>query len=238
MPAKRQFGDRDLARVLERHLRNWEIGRAQRIELPAPQRREVEDFISVSRAVGSGGGEVARRLASRLSWPLFDRELLQHMAGDDEVRRRLYESMDERDLGWFEETFRSLMDEEFPKNDYFHRLCRTVLSIARQGSAVFLGRATDLILPRNLGLRVRIVAPAEQCIQNYARRENLPLNKARKEVERIERERAEFVHQHFRVKAEEQTRHDLIVNMERFTTEQALDLILTARTLLAAPKAP
>ena len=229
MAAAKWSSDPALAKIVERQIRNWELARQQRLSVPAPERKEVEDFITISRNVGAGGREVARLLGERLKWPLFDNEILTAMAGSDDLRRQVYASMDERDISWFEETLRSLMDSGFIKNDYFRRLSEAVLSIARQGRAVFLGRGTDQILPRTVGFRARLVAPIAMCVERYAQQRKLPMDKARAEVSRLEQERAHFIRHHFRVDADGPARHDLVINMERFTQQQAVELILSAR---------
>jgi cytidylate kinase len=169
---------------------------------------------------------VVARLAEKLDWPAFHREILTELAGDDAVRARLYRSMDERDLGWFENTFRSLVQQEFHKNDYFHRLTEAILCLARKGPAIFVGRSADLILPKDRGLRVKIIASQQRCIRNFADRNGVSLDEARSEVQRIEAERLGFVRNHFHIDPLEPTRFDLLVNVERFTPEQAVELIL------------
>lgn len=218
---------------VEKQMRNWEIARSQCVRADADQVREVEDFVAVSRAVASGGSQIAALLGEKLGWPVFDKQILQAMAGDDRVRKQLYESLDERDLGWMEELLRSLMHDEFPKNDYFHRLTKTVLAIARQGPAVFLGRGMDLILPTNRGFRVRIVAPKEMCVRNLTQRSDLSIDQAREEVERVEQERAEFLRRYLRTELDEPTRHDIIINMERYSPDQAVEVILAAMRIKA-----
>lgn len=220
--------DLGVPRILERQMRNWELSRAQRLQRPGPASRAVEPFVCVSRQVGSGGTDIARTLASRLNWPAFDRELLQLMAADDDVRRRIYESMDERDVGWCEETLRCFIQPEFGRNDYVHKLSRVVLGLARQGSAVFLGRGIDLLLPRELGVRVRLVAATEVRVHTYAQRMKLTLEKARAEVRRIEQEREEFIRRAFRSDASDPARFDLTINTATFTADQAVELILKA----------
>jgi cytidylate kinase len=223
-----------ITKLVEKQMRNWEIARRQRPVEERPPQKEVEGFIAISRAVGAGGAagaDVANTLGRRLGWPVFNKEILQAMAKDDPTRERLYNSMDERDLGWMEESLRSLMQGVFKKNDYFHRLTETVLALARQGPAVFLGRAADQILPKNRGFRVRLMASPERCIESYAEHHSLGIEQAREEVERIEQERAEFVHRHFRIEASEPSRHDLIINLDYFSAEQAVELILSARKL-------
>lgn len=222
-------GRSELAKVVERQMRNWELARAQE---PAPgcagASAEVMEFVAISRSVASGGSQVATLLGERLGWPVFDREILQAMAGDDGVRARLYERMDERDVGWLEDAVRWLMRGELRRDDYFCRLTETVLALARKAHAVFLGRAVDLILPRERGLRVRITASLATRAAVFARRHGLSEALARAEVERIDRERAEFRQRHFGKSANDLTRHDLIVVMDRFTAEQATEVILAA----------
>jgi cytidylate kinase len=212
-------------------MRNWELARAQRTAIPTQRASAVEDFITISRAVGSGGASVAALLGERLGWPVFDRQILQAMAGDDEVRRRLYEFMDERDLSWFEEAVQFVMTDTYARNDYFRKLCDTILSIARQGPAIFLGRAADLILPKDTGLRVRIIAPMERRIQNVSERHHLKPDEARKRIAQTERDRSEFIQHHFRVGAEEQTRHDMIIKLDGWSESDAVELILHAMRL-------
>jgi cytidylate kinase len=212
-------------------MRNWELARSQQPANPIPKVEGVYDFVTFSRRAGCGGSDVAALLGQRLGWPVFDRELLHAMAGDDAIRRRLYESMDERDLNWLEEVLRSFMSSEFPRNDYFHRLTSTVLAVARKDHAIFLGRATDLILPRASGLRVRVTAPIEYCAQRWATRRRIPLEHARAEIQRTEVERAQFVENHFDTEARDESRYDLTINAQGFTIEEAVEVILSALRL-------
>ena len=93
-----------MARVVERQMRNWELARSQRLKLPEPKRQEVEDFVCVSRRVATPGAEeVAARLGKKLGWPVFDKEILEAMAGDDFYRQQIYANMDQRDLSWTED---------------------------------------------------------------------------------------------------------------------------------------
>ena len=205
-------------------MRNWELARSQSYAEDERRSAGVQSFICVSRMVGVGHEAVTRPLGERLGWPVLDRELLESMAGDDRLRQRIYRTMDQRDLGWWESAVRAVMDGEFVRDDYFHRLCETLLSLARQGSCVFVGRGADLVLPPDQGLRIRLVASREARVSWLAA--------ALAEIERIERQRAAFIQGHFGVAADDPLRHDLVFNLERVTPEQAVELILAARRVL------
>jgi cytidylate kinase len=229
MGTKPQHGSSEIAKHIERQIRNWELARDQAPKLHETEpHAQVHDFVTISRMVGAGGHTVATALGEKLHWPVFDREILQAMAGDDRVRARLYEFLDERDRGWIEDTLRWLSQGEFRRDDYFHRLSETILALARKGRAIFLGRGADLILPRERGLRVYLVASTDYCAGVLARRDNISVALAHAEVERIQHERIAFLRHHHGKIADHPARNDLTINVERFSIADVVELICHA----------
>ena len=222
---------RSIDSLVERQMRNWELARRQQPETTAPDDQPVHGFVTVSRSVGSGGGDAARALARDIGWPVFDSEILRYMSGDDDVRERLYGTMDERDLSFIENAIRSLTHEGFNRNDYFHRLTATILAVARKEKAVFLGRGADLILPREIGLRVRVVAPNEHRVERFAQRYKLDREQAGHEVARIDKERSEFIRNHFNVDVNSVDRYDLGLNLAALSVDDSVQIIKRAMEL-------
>lgn len=222
---------RSVNAIVERQVRNWELAQRQQPRSAAvlPE-TAVHGFVTISRSMGSGGADVARALANEVGWPLFDRELLKFMSGDDEIRERLYHTMDERDLSFMEESLRSFLGE-FNRNDYFHRLTETILAIARKEKTVFLGRAADLILPADTGLRVRIAAPRRHRIERYAQRMKFTLEQAEEEIDRTERDRRDFIRNHFEVDVDAVERFDLCLNMAALSVDDGVKIIARAMEL-------
>jgi len=232
MPDHHGSVDMGLAKIVERQMRNWELARSQipREGGPEGERadRGVFDFVTIANDVGGGGGDIGHTLGERLHWPVFDREILSAMAADDEVRTRMYRSMDERDLSWFEETMRTFVHGAAHKDDYFHRLTETVLCLARKSHAIFVGRASDLLLPKSKGLRVKVICPHDRRVASFAQRTGTTLQDAAKQVDRIHGERAAFIWKHFQIDILDPTRFDLLINTSQFSTVQAIELILQA----------
>jgi cytidylate kinase len=213
--------------LVERQLRNWEIRKAQIPETPQSALSRVHPYVAISRMTGSGGAQIADRVHEHLGWPLVDKQILDYMAKDDRTRRTLYELMDERDLGMVNEMLLPVITGmPARQQDYFRRLTQSALSIAQTESAIFLGRGIGYILPPEVGLHIRVVAAPETCISNYARRNKLDAAQAQVEWERIERERVHFLNLHFGENALQLNRFNLVVTMDRFTIEEATDLIL------------
>lgn len=224
MLRSRTGGSADLTRIVEEKLRDWKVSAKSPARAGAP-RQEVHDFITIARMVGIDGHAVARPLGQQLGWPVFDREILHVMADDDRVQEKLYEELDERDVGWIEDTLRWLVEEGFDKEHYFHRLSETILALARQGPAIFLGRGVDFILPRNRGLRVGLVAPLEYRVHSIAARDHLSEVAARVAVDRLQSQRDEFLRTHFGGRADKPARLDLVINVATIPAAQAVELI-------------
>jgi len=224
--------DATIAKLVEKQMRNWELSRQQRVGLQEEgEQRQVADFVSISREVAAGGRRFATALAERLGWPVFDKELLTHMADDDQVRARLYEHMDERDTGWIERMLRWLVQGEVRREDYVLRLYETVLALARQSHAVFLGRGAELILPQDRGLRLRLIAPEDVRLREYARRSGCDEKAARSQLGRLERERAEYIRRTFGRDPAELARFDLILNLGSVALTDAVELAMAALRL-------
>ncbi|MBI5864510.1 MAG: cytidylate kinase-like family protein [Planctomycetes bacterium] len=221
--------DAAMEKLVERQMRNWELAKQQHYDdLKLEPEKQVHDFVTISRQVGCGGPQIAQVLGERLHWPIYDKEILRAMAEDDATRTRLYEELDEHDMTWMEGILRFLFSGHLVRNDYCHRLTETTLMLARTGPGVYLGRGIDMILPPGRGLRVRLIAPLDQRIVDWAASRKLTHEQAKADLHRVEQERAQFVRHNFHHDAADETRFDLLLNLASFTRLDAVDIILAA----------
>jgi hypothetical protein len=197
-------------------MRNWELGRTRSASLPPEPSQAIQPYIAISRELGSQGEVVAACLAECLGWPKYDREILDYMAEDQEVRRRLYDQMDERERTWLQQMLDLLEplgpEASLAREGYFGRLTRAVIAIARKERAIFVGRGANFILPRPRGLSVRIVAPPKDRVRHVMAEEGLDERAARRRMEEVERQRAEFLVQYFGRRPYDPRRYDLVLN--------------------------
>jgi len=222
------ISDGGVARAVEHQMRNWEFQKAQTAGGGPTFQESVCHFIAISRMPGAGGRVLADLLAERLGWPVFDKDILHLMAGDDRIRQKLYESMDEKDLGWLDQMLNLLISTEFRRNDYFRQLTRTVLAVTRQGRAIFLGRGAGLILPRDRGLSVRVVASMDGCVQRYAERTKLPPDQCRRDLVRLGEERERFIAQYFNRRSGDPLCYDLVLNFDYLSSTDGAEVVLAA----------
>jgi cytidylate kinase len=226
-----------LQRVLERQLRNWEIDEHVRHEHPT-RRQFTNDYITISRPTGGRGEEVAVELGRRLGWKVFDRELLDLMSEHHEYRRRLYSTVDERQQSWIDGLLILCSPETGGlRNDYRHALGRALLTIAHHESAIFVGRGAHLLLPPDVGVRVRVVARFDDRVEWLAKERSIKPDEARRALRRLDYQRIAYLKKNFGLSEDSFEDYDLTVNTSRLTIDQACETILTALRQKAAAHA-
>jgi cytidylate kinase len=187
----------------------------------------------ISREKGAGGNAVARLVGKRLGWQVFNNEIVDEIAQKAHVRRRLIESLDERDRATIQDTIQEAIDqllnpEEIGTSDYLGYLKQVVLTLGHQGDVIIVGHGAQFILPGQFGLSVRMVAPIEARIRRIADKARPSLAAARVEVERIDRERVKLIRRHFGHDVTDPLSHDLIINTAAISVEAAAEIVLTA----------
>lgn len=225
--------DRDIARFVERQMRNWELGHQHAPSAgPTEATGAIHFYIALSRELGSPGEEVAECLSQCLGWPKYDREILEYMSEHEETRRRLYETLDERQRNWLQQLIDLLeplgVDASRTRDEYFHRLGRAVIAIAQQQHAIFVGRGVNFILPRGKGLAVRIVAPLADRVGHLEQAEGLSQRAARRRIQEVEGQRADFLVKHFGSRPYDPRRYDLVLNAASLSVQDMCDLVRLA----------
>jgi len=219
----------EVSRIVERQMRNWELARQQAAPGRVEERPGVKFYITISREMGCRGEAVAQCLSQRLGWKCFDREILDHMAGEVQTRRRLLAMLDEWQKGWMDDVLQPLVPEGMTgRSDYFNALTRAVLTICHYEHAIIVGRGANFVLPPDQGLRVRLVAPLPYRIATLAQTEKLKEGEARKRLGQVESRRAKFVAAHYGRFPYDPRNYDVVFNTASFSDEQVCELIVAA----------
>jgi len=137
-------------------------------------RRSFGPFLTISREAGSGGAEVAQRVASRLGWAVLDKELVDCLASDLKLEPRVLKLIDETRANWFSETLLNLFNSRLvAQQSYVELLGKVVALAASTEPVVIVGRGAHLILPHEHGLYVRVIAPRPIRLTELARIEGV-----------------------------------------------------------------
>lgn len=215
-----------MEQFISRQIRLWERtydnGKVRRGEYSFP-------CITVSKEIGSQGVELAHRLASRLHWQVFDKELVEYISNNAHVRRNVVESFDEKTQSEIETWVRTLLDRHALASDkYFKHLISVIMTIGEHGRAIILGRGGNFILSPYKSLRLKTVAPLEKRIDYTVNQLSVSKKEAEKIVSQADKERLAFVRRFFHHDAKDPLGYDLVLNMGSLDLNAAEEIVIQA----------
>ena len=205
--------------------------------------------ITISREYGSGGGEIAARLARRLGWQLIDHAVIEQTARELEVHETEVEKYDEE---YVEGTRPGILDrilEQFapsapmtggggvlirPSSSaearaYQETMRDIITAAATTGHVVIVGRGGQVLLADQRDvLHIRVVAPLEQRVAYAVRREGLDTEAARRRVQAKDQARTRFMQTQYRCQHEDPHLYDLVINTAVLDLDSAVDQICLA----------
>lgn len=232
MQRDKHEGRQAVAAQAEKLMRQWALSmeineRVQQEKAAAQWAMEVHAYVAVSRETGAGGAELSRTVAEKLRWVCMDRELLDFMAESYHLPHGALETVDESKWNWLREMFGYWFDKMgVPQTEYVAHLGRIVLLAARNANTVFVGRGAQFYLPRDKGLAIRLIAPLEDRIRRTMELRQLDYDQAKRHVAATDEGRRDFVKRHFGHDVADARLYDLTVNLERFTLNDAAELVV------------
>jgi cytidylate kinase len=185
--------------------------------------------IALSREVGARGTTVGREVGKRLGWTVYDRELIEQIAKEMNLRAELLDSVDERPMSWLKECLEALTSgPQVSESSFVRHLVETLLSLAAHGECVIVGRGAAMILPAETTLRVRLVSALEDRAAVMSKELGVSRDEALRRVQASDRERIQFIKDHFQKDPTQNQNYDLVLNTSRFTVGECSDLIVEA----------
>jgi cytidylate kinase len=197
--------------------------------------------ITISREYGSGGGEIASRLAERLDWRLVDHEVVKQIAARLGVEEEDAAAHDEHAESWVMQFLTTMQgvgpmvalpsNLSFPPTEasYTRALREVVHGAVLAGQSVIVGRGSQIILRnRRDTLHVRIVAPLEQRISYVMLRENLSRAEAQQRITQRDQERRRYLINTYRYAPDDVRLYDITLNTAVLDLDSCVELIVRA----------
>lgn len=197
--------------------------------------------VTISREYGSGGGEIAVRLARRLGWTLIDHQIVADVAQRLGMKHEDAQARDERGAGLVTRVLDALLTTapegpvqpgDFPtnSNDLYHQtVCRVIEAAFHTRHAVIVGRGSQVLLQHCRDVvHVRVIAPLEMRVDYVSRREGLSESEARARIHSKEQDRNRYLQSHYRRNPQDPALYDLVINTRGVSLDGAVDLLLEA----------
>ena len=178
--------------------------------------------MTLSRQLGSLGHETAVLVAQRTGLRLVDRELINQAAqraGAPEVALAM---IDELNL-------LGLKPSPTEIQAYLAAVKIVIEELADADNVIIVGRAGQILLAnRPEALHVRMVAPVPLRVERLAKRQGIPAEAARAQVNASDRYHQNYFKQYYRVPWDGSGLYDLVINTAKLTPEDSADIICAA----------
>jgi cytidylate kinase len=209
-----------LDKLVEEQINKWQSNRKRKYKKP------IRPVITISRLPGCDAWNIAKQISTDLEIDFFDQAIVDEIAKNADVNRRVVETVDEQDnsivLDWL-----SVLTTErhFWPNEYLDQLTRLIGTIGAHGHAVILGRGASYILPKEVCLRVLVVAPLELRIKNVIEAYKVSEKVARQNVINRESDRVAFIRRYFHADMLDPVNYDLVFNMEMNEQDTVVEMV-------------
>ena len=181
-------------------------------------------IVTIEREYGSGGGEIAQLLATRLGWKLWDQLLTEEIARLANCPKAVVEVREERNDPLYYRLFKSFLRGSYEGSLNAHKLNlvdsesilkiteRVVQHAAKTGNSVIVGRGSQHFLrSRQDTLRVFLYAPRENKVRRLLARGKSE-KEAQELVDTVDRERVDFIQKYFRVEWPDRAVYHTMIN--------------------------
>jgi Cytidylate kinase-like family len=214
-------------------VRAWE----QIQPLGSKQRLEAYPFVAISREYGCEALPLSKQLVEALNerfrpsipWISYDRELLDRVMQQPDVRRTLLDTLDDRRRDRASKLFDNIIVRDGPDAVAVRDLAEIIRALALHGHSVLVGRGSSLVTQdlKN-GLHIRLVAPRSWRIHAIASNHDLSFREAETVVSQGEEDRRHYIETFFVVDPHHPFHHDLVIDNSRFNLAQIVEIIFTA----------
>ncbi len=205
-----------------------------------PGRKESGPVITISRQSGARGNSLAAELAGKLTaardiprlrpWTVFNQNLIQHVIDEHHLPERTadYFHEDRRP-----EDVRAIIGEILGLHPGVYntrsKTAETIRHLAEQGNTIIVGRGGNFITADiKRSVHVRLVGSETVRARHIARRDGLNHAEALAKVRATDRARKRYIKRVFSREIDDAEAYDLTLNTDRFSDEQAAELIISA----------
>lgn len=212
---------KSIEKIIEEQVQRWQIlsqkPKEEKLQMPV---------VTISREPGSGGALVARAVAEQCGFDLYDKQVIDEIAKNAKISRRLMETLDEKGLNVIDEYISSIVHRQhlWP-DEYLKQMMKVIGTIGLHGGAVIVGRGANFILPPERRFRVLIMASRKFRVRQVAKTHGVSEKEALRHIIRTESDRKAFIRKYFNADNADPLNYDMILNTGTMGIEKAVKAI-------------
>lgn len=187
----------------------------------------MKQIISISRQYGSGGHEIGKKLAEKLGYAFYDKEILANVARKMNICQAVLAESDESQTN-------SLLYSVVMRNNrsasFEERLAKQERHYLRQqaekGSCVIIGRCANYVFRHDPGLMsIFISAPLPARVERIMERYHLSAEEARRQIHTTDKKRANYYNYQTDAKWSDISQYHLVIDRTLFGVDKTVDLL-------------
>lgn len=195
-------------------------------------------IVTIGRQFGSGGHNIAKKLAEKLGIAFYDKELLFEAAKETGLNPDLFEKADEKlpsfyignismNIGYYIQPFHPSHSA-----NYYERvnkaICDIIEDIATKESCIIVGRCADHILRNKENcISIFISADKDSCANRVIQRTNgLSKNEALSLIAKEDKLRAEYYNFYTDKEWGTANSYDLCINSSKLAEDKVIDILI------------
>ena len=214
--------NRSIDQIVEEQVKRWEILHSEK-----SKKEDDVTVITVSREPGSGGTELAKKLAETLGFDYFHKELILKMAESADTSGQILETLDEKAMNVLEDWIESLVNTRHLWPDqYLKHFMKIMGTIAKHGKSVIVGRGANFALPPKNLFRVMVIAPEKSRIKAIAEKFDISDEEAGQRMALTQSDRKAFIRKLFNADINDPLNYDLVINTEILEIEAGIGAII------------
>ena len=200
--------------------------RASKGDSNAPQAKF--NTVWLNREAGSGAEIIARQVAERLRWAVYNEEVVEVISRRMQVAPDLVKSLDELAPGMIQDWLLPLREQHYAQETYLEHLEHLIQEVGRVGDAVIVGRGAGFLLPADRTLRVRITAPLSNRASRLSDRMGVSVRTARRAARDLDRRRRQFDWALYRKESDDPHNYHMTLDSTALGIPICVDLITLA----------
>ena len=203
--------------------------------------------ITVSRELGSGGHTVGQKLAEKLGVRFCDKEVIRGLEKEFNLTPTAIEKMKGQKKNWFADFVKyfspgqgaavfspedGIYGKEYnpgvTTDDIFLAEREILQGLAEESSCVIAGRIGFSVLKNHPNkVDIFITASHEHRVERVMHKQCLDRTIAEEVIGEVDKARSNYVKRYAGVDRYDARNYDLVINMDRLTEDQAVELILS-----------
>ena len=175
-------------------------------------------IVTISREYGSAGREIGKKLAQELDVPFYDNEIITIAAKKSGYDEGIFENADQKPAGSLLYSLSmfgtSAGTFDLPLNDKVFLIQSDIIrEVAAESGCVIVGRCADYVLKENPNcIKIFIHADLNTRIDWAVRENDVPPEKARETVRKIDKRRAAYYNYYTSLNWGSAGNYDLCIN--------------------------